>query len=314
MADEPDTSEPNDGGDDSKLELPSLGFRRWRRRRKQQDAAAAEEPSVPEAPPGPAPEPAPEQTPEPPAETTVEAEVPPSAAEPETLAAHPEPEPEPATEAETETQPISAWPEQEPEQEPGPEREQDDHTQVLPSAPEADDPPGHDQEDHDDVPVAARMPRPTTPKKRRKPFTLPPVPAPLATVLTGVLIGLGMVGLTFLSGRGCQAVKGTSSCGAVGVLLLVAIVVLAVMFGAVLLRAWKIADPMNTSFLSVGLVAVITMLFLLGSIDQWWMVIVIPVISALAYLLSWWVTRTFIDPPRADDDAEEPVDVDSVGL
>jgi hypothetical protein len=89
--------------------------------------------------------------------------------------------------------------------------------------------------------------------------------------------------------------------------------VLAVLAGGVLLRAWRIGDPLNSSFLAVGLVAVIAMLFFLNYIDQWWMVIVIPAVSLLTYVLSWWVTRTFIHDP-ADDEADEPVDVDSVGL
>ena len=132
-------------------------------------------------------------------------------------------------------------------------------------------------------------------------------------MVTGVVVGLGVVGLTFISSRGCQAVRGTGNCGAIGLLFLVAILVVAVLFGAVLLRAWKIGDPLNSSFLAVGLVAVIAMLFFLDYIDQWWMVIAIPAISAVTYLLSWWVTRTFISE-RADDQADEPVDIDRVGL
>jgi hypothetical protein len=58
---------------------------------------------------------------------------------------------------------------------------------------------------------------------------------------------------------------------------------------------------------------VIAMLFFLDHIDAWWMVIVIPVISALTYLLSWWVTRTFVDT-GSDHEADEEVDLDKVGL
>jgi hypothetical protein len=243
MAEEPDTKRPGDG-DESKLELPKLGFRR----RTKKDAAA-EEPPVEAV-----------------AETPVEAEAPPPPDEPD-----PERTPEP--------------------------------TQVLPSAPAA-------EREHD--PGPERPAKPARVRKERKALTLPPLPAPIASVVTGVVIGLVIVALTFLSSRGCELVRGTGSCGGGGLLLLVAVMVLAVLLGAVLLKAWQVGDPMSSSFLAVGLVAVVAMLFLLPSIDEWWMVIVIPALSALTYLLAWWVTRTFID--TEDDGAEEPEDAGIRGL
>jgi len=227
MAEEPDTTTPGEG-DESRLELPKLGFGR----RNKKDTAA-EEPPVETV-----------------AETPVEAEAPPPPEEPEP---GPEPEPEPE-----------------------------------------------------------RPAKPARARKERKVLTLPPLPAPIASVVTGVVIGLVIVALTFLSSRGCELVRGTGNCGAVGLPLLIAIVVLGVLLGAVLLKAWQVGDPMSSSFLAVGLVAVVAMLFLLPSIDEWWMVIVIPALSALTYLLAWWVTRTFID--TEDDEAEEPEDAGIRGL
>jgi hypothetical protein len=45
----------------------------------------------------------------------------------------------------------------------------------------------------------------------------------------------------------------------------------------------------------VGLVAVFVLLFLLSSLESGWMVVVIPVLSGLTFLLSWWVTETFVE-------------------
>ena len=163
-----------------------------------------------------------------------------------------------------------------------------------------------------------RPAKPPMVRKERKQSTLPPLSAPLASVVTGVVVGLVIVALTFLSSRGCELVHGVDNCGVAGLPLLIAISVLiaimalGVLLGAVLLKAWQVSDPLSSSFLAVGLVAVIAMLFLLPSIDEWWMVIVVPALSALTYLLAWWVTRTFIDTD--DDEAEESEDAGVRGL
>lgn len=93
---------------------------------------------------------------------------------------------------------------------------------------------------------------------------------------------------------GCKAVRGVSSCGGgPGFFILVAIVVLMVLLGTGLLRLLKVGDPGSTSFLAVGLVAVISMLVLLDVIFAPAMFVVIPVLSALAFLLAHWVTTRF---------------------
>jgi hypothetical protein len=256
MAEEPDTTEPGDD-DESKLELPSLSFRR----RRKTDQPAEEPPA------------------ETVAETPVEAEAPPPAEEPAE-------EPEPVTE---------------PVDHPVDEPDEDERTQVLPSAPAAREPEAEPE----------RASKPAKVRQERASFRLPATSAPIASALTGVVVGLVMVGLTFLSSRGCELVRGTPKCGGVGLLLLVAILVVGVLLGAVLLKAWQVSDPLNSSFLAVGLVAVVAMLFLLPSITEWWMVIVIPVLGAATYVLAWWVTRTFVD---TEDDAEEPEDAGIRGL
>jgi hypothetical protein len=121
--------------------------------------------------------------------------------------------------------------------------------------------------------------------------------------VTGLVVGGLIVGATAGSLRICTEVKGTSSCGDQGFFLLVAILAVAVVIGTVLLRLAHVAEPGSTSFLAVGLLSVATLLFLVGSIFQWWMVIVIPLVSVATFLLSHWVTSNYIDP---DHDGADP--------
>ena len=116
-----------------------------------------------------------------------------------------------------------------------------------------------------------------------------------ASALTGLLVGLVMVGLTVASLRGCEAIRGTSTCGGPGLLLLVIILVLLVLLGQVLLKLLRVPDPGSTSFLAVGLIAVVALLFLIDVILDWQMVIVIPLVGLLSFLLSHWVTTAFVE-------------------
>ena len=147
--------------------------------------------------------------------------------------------------------------------------------------------PEDDEEPGDDT----RGPRPA----RRRP-TLPrlaPIPAAL---VTGAVVGLLMVVLTWGSLHLCEVVRGTSTCGNPGIFLLLAILVVLVLVGGALLAALGVADGRSTSFLGVGLLAVIALLFLADLLFQWWMVLAIPVASIAAFALAQWVTTAFVEP------------------
>ena len=152
----------------------------------------------------------------------------------------------------------------------------------------------------DPAPDLAPEPQPEPqPVARRTARRRPRLGGMPAAALTGLLVGLVTVGLTWGSQRGCEAVRGTSSCGdGPGFLLLLAIMVAMVFLGAGLLRLLGVPDPGSTSFLGVGLLAVITLLFLVGVIFAWWMAIVLPACAALTYALSHWVTTTYAEPGR----------------
>ena len=89
-----------------------------------------------------------------------------------------------------------------------------------------------------------------------------------------------------------------------------AILVLAVLLGTVVLRLRRVPEPGSTSFLAVGLISVVALLFLVDELFEWWMIIVIPLVSVATFLLSHWVTTTFVEPARPVGLTDDPEVVD----
>jgi hypothetical protein len=97
--------------------------------------------------------------------------------------------------------------------------------------------------------------------------------------------------LGWLAGVGCEAVRGTSACGGgPGLLILVVVVAVLAWSGSLLLSALGVPHAGSTSLLAVGILAVLVLVFLLGSLDEWWALVAVPVASTTAYAASWWVT------------------------
>jgi hypothetical protein len=136
--------------------------------------------------------------------------------------------------------------------------------------------------------------------RQRRPSLMTRVPGSWAAAGAGLVCGLVGIVLTIGALRGCEAVRGVGSCGGIGVFALLAILVVEVLVGATLLRACRVRDAVSTSLLGVGVTAVVIVLFLLGSLGDWWMVVVVPLVTAAGYLFSWWVTSRFVDV--SDDD------------
>jgi hypothetical protein len=136
---------------------------------------------------------------------------------------------------------------------------------------------------------------------------LPEINPLVAAIISGALAGLAAVLMAIGASKGCEAVRDTSSCGGgAGLLALVAILAIEILIGANLLKAWQISDPFSTSFLGVGVVATIAMLTFLDELDSVWMLLVIPLMTAAAFALSWWITVRFIDeyPMASEVDSE----------
>lgn len=196
-----------------------------------------------------------------------------------------------------------------PEAEPGPEHLAEPSAAVLPA--EAGVPIFADEVEEEPAPAQrkrkAKPPKqPKQPKQSEAPAppdgTSPPRPRVVAgwvaASLTGVVVGLLLVGATAGSLHACEAVRGTATCGGTGVPILLLIMAAMIAIGGVMLRLFHVPDPGSTSFLAVGMVAVIALLFLLDFLLSPWMLLVIPLIAVAMYLLAFWVTTAFVEPAK----------------
>ena len=155
-------------------------------------------------------------------------------------------------------------------------------------------------------PVEQSVEQPVEPKRRadkgarvakpaRVARTRPSVSAEVATVLTGLVVGLLGTALTYVSLRGCEMLKGTESCGGQGLGVLVAIVIVMVIGGAVMLKLLGVSDPRGTSFLAVGLMSVIVLVTLMENLFSAWMFVAIPLVCAVSFAVAHWVTTRFVE-------------------
>lgn len=147
------------------------------------------------------------------------------------------------------------------------------------------------------VPVPVEQP---VRRERTGPSPLTRVPGSFAAVGAGLVCGLIGTVLSVGSLRGCEAVRGVGTCGGIGLFALLAILVVEIFIGAAILKGCSVKDSFSTSFLGVGVAAVVIVLFLLSYLGSWWMLVVVPLVTAAAYLFSWWVTTRFVDV-RDDD-------------
>lgn len=141
--------------------------------------------------------------------------------------------------------------------------------------------------------VAAREAAEQQPRAPRATLT---VSGRVAAAVTGLVIGLLVVVLTAGSLALCESVRGVSSCGGgPGFALLAAVTVAMVALGGLVLRLARVPDPTSTSFLAVGLLCVLSLLFLVDVLDEWWMIVVVPLLSTGTFLLSHWVTTAVVE-------------------
>ena len=155
-------------------------------------------------------------------------------------------------------------------------------TQPLPAAPPA--------------PQAGPEAEPTP---RRRP-SLPGLTGVTAALATGAVVGALTVLLVWLASMGCEAARGTASCGGgPGFLVLVAVLAAGAYAGSALLGAFGQPDAGSTSLLAVGVMAVLVLVFFTDALFEPWMALAVPVVSALAYAVAWWVSAQVVQP---DDD------------
>ncbi|WP_345521073.1 hypothetical protein [Nocardioides conyzicola] len=141
-------------------------------------------------------------------------------------------------------------------------------------------------------PVEAAAPAPK-PRRPRPSVRLPGGWA--AVVVTGLLVGLVLVALTWGSLQTCERVQGTSSCGTAGYPMLGLVVAVAVLVGALLLRLTHVPDPVSSSLLGVGVAAVVVLVALIDHLDQPAVVVVIPLLCAATFAGAHWLSTAVIE-------------------
>lgn len=138
--------------------------------------------------------------------------------------------------------------------------------------------------------------------RQRRRLPVPALSRLPAAAVTGLVVGALAVLLVWLAATGCSAVRGTSSCGGgPGLLILVGVLVLLAYAGSWLLGRFGVPEAGSTSLLAVGVMAVLVMVFLLESLDEWWSLITVPLTAVVAYALSWRVTTAVVDTETTDD-------------
>lgn len=152
-----------------------------------------------------------------------------------------------------------------------------------------------------------------TPGKRaarpaRERRSAPDLGGSTAALLVGAVTGLAGCVLTYLGLQGCELVTNTSSCGGPGLLVLVVIGVAMILAGAAMLRFLRVPEPGSVSFLGVGIMVVVVLVFLIDSLYDAWMFVAVPMVTAASFALARWVTTRYTDDVW-DEDAPEPHDL-----
>lgn len=120
---------------------------------------------------------------------------------------------------------------------------------------------------------------------------LPRLPSPAAAAAVGLLCAVLSMLLVYLGERGCDAVRGTPSCGAAGVLLLAVTGAVVLFAGLVLLRLLDTHDPGMTNFLGFALFLMVLMTALLDRLFSSMMWIVLPLLGAATYAAGAAISR-----------------------
>ena len=158
-------------------------------------------------------------------------------------------------------------------------------------------------------PSRTTSPSPPEGGRRRAPATTGiPRPKPLAVTPTrpfglsevfiagasGALAGLTAAGLYYLAGLGCSWLRGPGGCGGIGLLSTIVLLLASGFVGATPLWLLRQRDPFATSYLGIGLMAVVVMLTVMRQLDSVWMIAIIPTLTAVCYMVSWWLTSIIV--------------------
>ncbi|MFK4083826.1 hypothetical protein ACI2LF_06950 [Kribbella sp. NPDC020789] len=119
----------------------------------------------------------------------------------------------------------------------------------------------------------------------------PPLPPLLILAVVGLLCGFATIGLVWGSEQGCERFRETTNCGALGLPLLVLIVVVTMVLGGIALSRLAMPHPRLVAFLGVAFMLAIVLAFLTGDLSSPWVLAVVPVLTAITFLLADLVAR-----------------------
>jgi len=122
-------------------------------------------------------------------------------------------------------------------------------------------------------------------------FDAPPLPPLLILAVVGLLCGFATIALVWLSERSCERLRDTSNCGAFGLPLLVVIVVVTMVLGGLALTRLAMPHPRLVAFLGVAFMLALVLAFLTDHLSSSWALAVVPVLTAITFLLANLVAR-----------------------
>jgi hypothetical protein len=83
------------------------------------------------------------------------------------------------------------------------------------------------------------------------------------------------------------------------------ILVVMVLLGAAILKTLRVPEAGNISFLGVGILTVVALVFLVDYLYEPWMFVVVPAVTAVSFALARWVSTLYAEDVL-DDDAGMP--------
>jgi hypothetical protein len=122
-------------------------------------------------------------------------------------------------------------------------------------------------------------------------YDAPPLPPALILAVVGLLCGFATIALVWLSERSCDRFRDTTNCGALGLPLLVVIVAVTMVLGGLALSRLAMPHPRLIPFLGVAFMVALVVAFLTGHFDSPWILAVVPVLTAITFLLANLVAR-----------------------
>jgi hypothetical protein len=152
-----------------------------------------------------------------------------------------------------------------------------------------------DQRDQADQAVTQACDDKDEARAGRRQYDEPPLPPLVILAVVGLLCGFATIALVWLSERGCEQVRGTPNCGALGLPLLVLTVVISIVVGGIALSRLAMPQPRLVAFLGVVFMLLIVVGLLSDRLFSTATLVVVPVLTAvtflLAHLVAGWLER-----------------------